>query len=118
MGQATVYIETSVVSYLTSRPSRDLIVAAHQQTTSDWWAERSADFCLWISEFVIAEARSGDSEAAKRRLAVLEDIPTLTLFPDIEGVARELLLADAVPTKAHLDALHIAAANATRSTIC
>lgn len=105
MEKPTLYIETSVVSYLTSRPSRDLIVAAHQKATSDWWIERSPDFRLLISEFVVAEAQSGDLDAAKRRLAVLDGIPSLALLPDIEEVARELLSADAVPAKAHLDAL-------------
>ena len=109
--KSTVYIETSVVSYLTSRTNSDLITAAHQKATQDWWAERSQDFALFISEFVLGEAQGGDPEAARRRVAVLADIPSLELFPQIETLATELLSSGAVPAKARLDALHIAAAS-------
>jgi hypothetical protein len=62
-----VYVETSVVSYLTSFPSRDIVVAAHQQITQVWWAARDS-FALYVSEAVLAEARAGDPAAAGRRL--------------------------------------------------
>ena len=70
-----VYLETTVISYLTARPSRDLIVAAHQKITQDWWADSSADFELLASQLVIQEASGRDKNAAKERLRVLEDIP-------------------------------------------
>src|SRR5512145_1642582 len=74
---ATVYIETSIVSYLTARPSRDLLVAAHQQLTVTWWEQERAHYDLFTSQVVLAEARAGDPEAAQRRLAVLERLPLL-----------------------------------------
>lgn len=64
-----VYIETSVVSYLTSRPSRDLVTAAHQELTREWWEERSQDFELVISELVEQEATRGDAVASRERMA-------------------------------------------------
>lgn len=59
MNQA-IYIETTIISYLTARPSRDLIVAAHQQITQEWWETRRKFFDVFISELVIREAGSGD----------------------------------------------------------
>lgn len=70
--KATVYIETSIVSYLTSHPSRDLLVTAHQQLTVTWWDQQRTHYELFISQVVLAEAREGDPEAAQRRLSVLE----------------------------------------------
>jgi hypothetical protein len=73
MAKATVYIETSVVSYLTARPSRDLIVAAHQQITADWWATVRPQVECVISPFVIQEAAQGDTTAATKRWQPLPD---------------------------------------------
>jgi len=73
-----VYLETSVISYLTSRPSRDLIVAANQQITQEWWQLRRQDFDLFISQLVIQEASAGDEHAAQQRLQAVADIPLLT----------------------------------------
>ena len=87
MSKPTVYIETSVVSYLTSRQNSDLIVAAHQKATQNWWQGRSNDFELRISEFVLAEARAGNPDAAQRRLFALSGIPTLELIPEVEILA-------------------------------
>ena len=111
MSKPTVYIETSVVSYLTGRPNSDLIVAAHQKATQDWWSDRRDDFELRVSEFVLSEAQSGHPEAAERRLAALLGIPSLALLPQVETLAAALLASGAVPVKAHLDALHIATAS-------
>ncbi len=111
MPKPTVYVETSVVSYLTGRPSSDLIVAAHQKATQDWWSARSSDFDLWISEFVLAEVQGGHPEAAQKRLLALADIPALELLPEVETLAAALLANGAVPARARLDALHIAIAS-------
>ena len=73
----TVYIETSIVSYLTARPSRDLLVAAHQQLTRDWWESRRAKFDLYASELVVQEVRAGDAQLANRRLDLLAGVPLL-----------------------------------------
>lgn len=105
-----VYIETSVISYLTSRPSRDLITAAHQQLTVDWWEERRTDFDLYISQLVVREAGAGDEDAAKRRLEIIEQIPLLELNEEALVLARSLIEDGPLPDKASEDALHIAVA--------
>ena len=107
----TLYIETSVISYLTARPSSDLIVAAHQKATQDWWADRRGDFHLRVSEFVRGEAQGGHKEAAQKRLLALSGIPLLDLLPAVEVLAVALLANGALPAKARLDALHIAIAS-------
>jgi PIN domain len=104
-----VYLETSVVSYLTSFPSRDIVVAAHQQITHAWWAKRST-FELFVSEAVLSEAAAGDPNAAGRRLAALTGISILTITSDARDLALHFLDAGALPRKAFLDALHVAVA--------
>lgn len=103
----TVYIETTIVSYLVARPSRDLIVAAHQQVTRQWWEERRAKFAGFISEVVLEEARGGDAEQAMLRLQALQGIPRLAATSDGERLAAAFL-AGALPLKAARDAAHLA----------
>jgi len=105
-----VYLETTIPSYLTSRPSRDLVTAAHQQVTRDWWERRRHDYDLFASQVVVQEARAGDQDAAERRLAALEGVPQLELREDVFALAEELMEKGAVPREAAEDALHIAAA--------
>jgi len=70
-----LYLETTVPSYLTAWPSRDLIRAGHQQITKEWWQTRRAGFDLYISQFVLEETVAGDAEAARDRLAALQGLP-------------------------------------------
>ena len=105
-----VYLETSIVSYLTSQPSRDIVTAARQQITREWWEKRRSMFDLCVSEFVLKEAGSGDPSAAALRLKVLSDIPELQLAPDVPVLAEELMRRGQLPPNAAVDALHIAAA--------
>ena len=74
-----IYVETTVISYLASRLSRDLVTAANQQITHDWWTSRRAEFQLFVSQLVIREASAGDNDASERRLEFLNDIPLLAL---------------------------------------
>ena len=104
----TVYIETSIVSYLTALPARDLLAAAWQNATSRWWETQRGRFDLFTSELVIDEARRGDSEAASRRLDVLEGIPHLVIPDPVTDLAAVLLAQGALPEKAMDDALHVA----------
>lgn len=105
-----VYVETSVISYLASRPSRDLVIAANQQTTSEWWVERRANYELYISQLVVQEAGSGDADAAERRMQILETIPLLEISEKAAKLAEQLVKRGAVPQVAVEDALHIAVA--------
>lgn len=108
----SVYLETTIVSYLTAWLSRDLIRAAHQQITQEWWSNRRKDFELFVSEFVINEASAGDAEAAEKRLAALEGIALLDVNTEVEDLAKKLVAEEALPPKAATDALHIAVATA------
>lgn len=108
--KATVYLETTIVSYLTAWLSRDLIRAAHQQITQEWWHHRRHDFELFVSAFVINEAAAGDTDAAAKRLAALDSIPLLDVNLATENLAKSLIAAKSLPAKAVTDALHIAVA--------
>ena len=105
-----VYLETTIPSYLTSRPSRDLVTAAHQQITREWWDTRRHDFDLFMSQMVIDEASAGDPEAATRRLEVIASLALLD--PQTEGIALAQTLSNhlSLPPRAAADALHIAIA--------
>ena len=105
-----VYLETTLVSYLTARPSRDLIVAAHQHITRDWWDTRRVDYVLCVSQLVIQEAGDGDPRAAQERLDVLATMTMLEITEEAVALAEKLVRAGALPTKAGNDALHIAVA--------
>jgi len=74
-----VYVETSVISYLTARPSRDLVMAAHQEVTREWWQNQRRAFELFYSEAVRNEAAMGDTQAAAQRLAVLNEMQLLEI---------------------------------------
>ncbi len=105
-----VYIETSIVSYASSRPGRDLETAARQQQARDWWTFERQKFDLVTSQLTLREAAAGDPDAAANRLALLEEIPLVELTPETEAPAELLLKAHTMPKKAAADALHVAAA--------
>jgi predicted nucleic acid-binding protein len=105
-----VYIETSVISYLTNRPGRDMVIAAHQEVTRQWWAERSGRFDLVISELVEEEARRGDPDASAARVAVMAKLPILTLTDTAVALAERLVSPGPIPKESAADALHIAIA--------
>ncbi len=104
-----VYLETTIPSYLTAWRSRNLIRAAHQEATREWWEGRSR-FELYVSQVVVNEAARGDSEAAKERLEALAGIPILDVTEDAEALAENLVERGPLPRKAAVDALHIGVA--------
>ena len=108
---ARVYVETSIVSYLSARTSRDVVVAAHQQITRRWWRGRGS-YSLFVSQAVLDEAALGDRTARARRLRALRGIPILSLTDEATQLAVELVRRGALPKKATVDALHIAIAAA------
>jgi hypothetical protein len=93
-------LETTIVSYLTARPRRDLILAAHQEVTRQWWEERRADFEIYVSQLVVDEAGRGDPEAAERRVTLLANVARLRTTDQALGLARELVQAHALPREA------------------
>jgi predicted nucleic acid-binding protein len=108
--RSNLYVETSVISYLTARPGRDLIAAAHQELTREWWQRAASEFNLFASRLVVAEAQLGNSDAAAARLAALEPITLLNETAESRALASKLLIAGGLPKKAASDALHIAVA--------
>ena len=109
-GVKSVYIETTIPSYLTARPSRDLIRAGQQQVTREWWEKRRSEYDLRVSQPVIEEAAQGDPEAAERRLACVEGVPLLEMNDAAVELADALIREGALPDEAEIDALHIALA--------
>jgi hypothetical protein len=105
----TVYVETTIPSYLTSWPSRDVVRAGEQQVTRDWWARRSG-FELRVSSLVLLECGAGDPSAAALRLAALDGVPVLAQTPEAVALAETLLREAPLPARAAADALHIAVA--------
>ena len=103
----SIYLESSVVSYLAARPRRDLVVAGNQLVTRDWWETRRGECELFVSEIVVAECAAGDPTAAFERKVFLAGLPVLTTTEEAEALADALLSAMALPQKATLDALHI-----------
>jgi len=108
--KAKVYIETTIPSYLAARPSRDLIVAAHQEITWEWWDKRRADFDVYISQFVVDEASGGDPEVATRRLQFLGSLLELEVTENVAVLVEAFIREGAIPAKAAVDGAHIAVA--------
>jgi predicted nucleic acid-binding protein len=104
-----VYVETSVISYLIARPSRDLVTAAHQQVTREWGEQRSR-FDIFASQAVLTEAGRGDATAAALRLEALEEVAVLPVSAEAAELAERLIQASAIPAEAAIDALHVAVA--------
>ena len=108
--KAKVYIETTVISYLTARPNRDVVIAGHQKITRDWWQTCRKRFDVVASQLVVREASAGDSRAAQERLAKLATLTLLEVTEEAVLLAQELVSTGAVPEKAAEDALHLAIA--------
>ena len=106
-----VYVESSTISYLTARPSRDVVVSAKQKLTHEWWNQRDR-YELFISNTVIEEITMGDPEAAEARLKIAKKFTILPLTEMVERLTDALLESEAVPEKSKLDASHIAHATA------
>lgn len=105
-----VYLETTVVSYLVARPSRDIVVAAHQELTRQWWDQKRGSYHLVVSDLVIREASAGDPEAAEQRRMVLDGVDVIEVQEPARDLAEQLVQRGAIPVAAAEDALHVAIA--------
>jgi predicted nucleic acid-binding protein len=108
--KATVYVETSVLSYLTARPSNDLRAMANQSVTLEWWETRKPSYSVLVSDLVVSEAGRGHPDAAERRLASIADLPLLQMSENLRVLAMALIDNHALPQKAEADAYHVALA--------
>lgn len=104
----SVYLETSFISYLVARPSRDVIVAGHQQTTQEWWDNRRSDFTCSVSQVVIDEASVGDASEVAKRLAIISGLPSVDVTEDAETLTQAIMAAGILPRHAFPDAAHVA----------
>ncbi|MCF7977425.1 MAG: type II toxin-antitoxin system VapC family toxin [Chromatiaceae bacterium] len=109
----SVYIESSVISYFTARPSRDLVITARQAITESWWHDHRFKYEIFISGLVVQEISKGDEEAAQKRLTAIEGIPMLGTSEEALVLAEHLLDRGAVPPNSEEDALHIGIAAAS-----
>jgi hypothetical protein len=107
----SVYLETTIISNLTADPSRDIVIAGHQQVTHDWWNTRRQKFDLLVSQLVVSEIRSGDPVMAAKRLDLIKGLKALSLTETALDVAQALVSQGPLPKKAAEDALHIALAS-------
>src|SRR5438477_146864 len=105
---ASVYLETTSPSYLAAYPSRDLIIAAHQQIAHEWWQNAPNRFDLYISEAVMDEIRGGSPSAVARRLATVENLPILELNDDVRSLVHEYEQRLALVGRARADLPHFA----------
>jgi hypothetical protein len=105
----TVYIETTIISYLRQKPSSQVVTAARQLLTHRWWNEERSNYELVVSQYVIDEASGGDPTLAAERLTALDGIPLLPNHPEIPRLAGAIMSLGILPPNAQVDALHIAA---------
>ena len=106
---SSVYIETSVLSYLRQKPSSQVVTAARQILTHQWWNNDRTKYELVVSQYVIDEVSAGDASLAADRMLALIGIPVLPNAPEILQIANEIMSRAILPPKAQIDALHIAA---------
>ena len=102
-----LYVETSIVSYITSRPSRDVVINANQQLAQEWWESRH-NFDLFVSELVIDEVSKGEMLMANKRLDLISGILLIDFNDEAKDLAKEILRQNVLPLKATLDVFHIA----------
>jgi len=105
-----IYIETTVVSYLTAKPSRDIMIAGHQEATREFWDKLSLRYETYISALVFQEAGRGDSDQAKIRLSAITKFPMLDIDDEAKSLAEKIIGKKGVPSEYPEDALHIAIA--------
>lgn len=106
----TIYVETTIPSFLTARPSGDLITAGEQETTRQWWETRREEFELFVSDLVLAEAARGDAAAAQKRLETLKDLPLFAADSEVDALTEAILKSGIIPPKAAAEAVHVALA--------
>lgn len=109
MNKSSIYLETTVISYLTSKPSNDFLIAANQEVTKQWWSQRKGDFIIFISDIVVDEIQRGDPLASKERVDLVKDIDLLLTSEEALELSAKLI-ERILPKKARSDALHIAIA--------
>ncbi|MCX7047137.1 MAG: type II toxin-antitoxin system VapC family toxin [Candidatus Sumerlaeota bacterium] len=112
-----IYIESTIPSYIVARPARDLLQAARQQITRDWWDLRRERHELFASQVVLDEIAAGEPDVARRRLDLMAGVNVLDLTPAAEALAERILQSGLLPASADGDAAHIAIATVHRMDV-
>lgn len=112
-----IYLESTIPSYLVARPARDLLQAARQQLTRDWWELKRGQHELFTSQVVLDEVSAGEAAIARRRLKLLDTVPFLELTSSANRLGREILMSGLLPVSADGDAAHIALATVHRMEV-
>lgn len=107
----TVYVETTIPSFLTARPSNNLVVAGKQEVTRQWWDKRREKYHLFVSQYVLDEASGGDSDAVRSRMEAIEGIELLEVDEEVIRLAEAIMSTGLIPAKAKTDAAHMAVAS-------
>lgn len=110
MAKPKVYLESTVISFYANRRSKDLIVAAYQKITADWWVHELHKYQPYISQFVVEEISRGDLHAAQKRMDAITNFPMLDLPDEVFDLAKRYLDEALIPRTSQLDAFHISAA--------
>lgn len=105
-----VYLETSIISYLAARPSRDLVVEANRTFTHDWWNHKRQCYELFVSDFVYDKARKGDESAAKRRILIMDELKSMKFVDEAMQLSQFIMQMRIMPKRAAGDAIHTAIA--------
>lgn len=105
-----IYIETTVVSYLTATPSRDILIAGHQEATRELWTKLSSRYETFVSALVVQEAGRGDANQVQLRLAAISKFPMLDIDEEAQSLAEKIIVKKGIPFEYPEDALHIAVA--------
>jgi hypothetical protein len=106
----SVYLETTFISYLVARLSRDLLVAGHQQLTQEWWSTRRSQFECFVSQVVIDESSAGDPSEMQKLMLIIADLPALDLTTESESLTQSILNSGVLPIRSARDAAHVAVA--------
>jgi predicted nucleic acid-binding protein len=106
----SVYLESSIISYLTAKPSNNVIAAARQVITADWWDYSRAQFSVFVSDVVLHELSQGDEVSVRKNLSVVTEFAALRTTPEAKRLANKLIQAKAITPSGANDALHIAIA--------
>jgi predicted nucleic acid-binding protein len=105
-----IYIETTIVSYLTASPSKDVILLAQQRLTCEWWVEHRHRYELYTSRFVVDEAGDGNPDAARKRLEALKELLEVPVTDESLALAKSIVDEGLLPSRAGTDAMHLAIA--------
>jgi hypothetical protein len=105
-----IYIESTIPSYVVARPARDLLQAARQQLTRDWWDFQREKHELYTSQVVLDEISSGEAAMARQRIELMAEITLLDLTDEANALTQRILGSGLLPATADRDAAHIALA--------